>query len=95
METTSGPVPVTAASAARRNSARRVAGSAHTKGATWAMPSRHDASCAGVDSPLSTSTVRSRTSVKPASAVPWTSQAGSLPRGSVSCLNVTYHEGGR
>ena len=63
MSTTSGPVPVTAASAARRSSARRAAVSELTNGATWAMPSRHAASSAGRDSPVSTVIVRSRMSV--------------------------------
>ena len=49
--TISGPVPATAASAARRSSACRAAGSAPTNGATWAMPSRHAASSAGADQP--------------------------------------------
>ncbi len=63
MSTTSGPVPATAACAAWRNSARRAAVSEPTNGATWAIPSRHAASSAGRDSPVSTMTVRSRTSV--------------------------------
>jgi hypothetical protein len=95
IDTTSGPVPVTAACAACRSSARRPAGSEHTNGATCAMPSRHDASSAGLDRPTSTVTVRSRTWVNPAAVVSRRSAAGSLPHGSVSRLNVTYHGGGR
>ena len=63
MSTTRGPVPVTAVSAARRNEIRRAAVSEPTNGATWAMPSRHAASSAGRDSPVSTVIVCSRMSV--------------------------------
>ena len=51
IDTISGPVPATAAAAARRSSARRAAGSEHTNGATWAMPSRHAASRSGLLQP--------------------------------------------
>jgi hypothetical protein len=59
------------------------------------MPSRQDASSAGLDRPTSTVTVRSRTSVNPAAVVSRRSAAGSLAHGSVSRLNVRYHGGGR
>jgi hypothetical protein len=63
METTSGPAPVraTARSASWRTASRAGSSSALRNGATCAMPSRHEASSAGVDSPVATSAVRSRT----------------------------------
>jgi hypothetical protein len=63
MSTTSGPLPATAACAAFLSSACRPGVSELTNGATWAMPSRHEASSAGLDRPVSTVTVRSRTPV--------------------------------
>jgi DNA-binding SARP family transcriptional activator len=94
-ETTSGPRPATAPSAARRSSARRAGSSERTKGAMLAMPSRQDASCAGVASPVGTAAVRSRTPRKPAAAASAASRSGSSARGSVSRLSRTYHAGGR
>jgi len=94
-ETTSGPMPATAPSAARRSSARRAGSSELTKGAMLAMPSRQDASCAGVASPVGTAALRSRTRRKPAAAASPASRSGSSARGSVSRLSRTYHAGGR
>src|SRR6185312_8214716 len=94
-ETTSGAMPVTAPSAARRSSAWRAGSSELTKGAMLAMPSRQDASSAGVASPVGTAAVRSRTRRKPAAAASPASWSGSSARGSVSPLSRTYHAGGR
>ena len=95
METTSGPMPATAPSAARRSSARRAGSSELTNGAMLAMPSRQDASSAGVASPVGTAAVRSRTRRKPAAAASPASRSGSPACGSVSRLSRTYHAGGR
>ncbi len=95
METTSGPVPATADSAARRTLARSGPASDPTNGAMCAMPSRQEASSAGAAIPVSTGTVCSRTWRKPASAACRASAAGSRDCGSTLRLNVTYHPGGR
>ena len=94
-ETTSGSMPATAPSAARRSSARRAGSSELTNGAMLAMPSRQDASCAGVASPVGMATVRSRTRRKPAAAASPASRSGSSACGSVSRLSRAYHAGGR
>ena len=83
IETTSGPVSVTAAtarSAARRTAARPAASSERRNGAWWAMPSRHDASWAGVARPVGTAVVFTRTRVNPAAAACPASTSGSLAR---------------
>jgi hypothetical protein len=96
METTRGPVPVTARSAARR-AAARAAGSAAaselTNGATWAMPSRQATSSAGVLSPVGTAITEVRTRAKPAAAACPASSAGSPARDPGA--SDAYHAGGR
>ncbi len=94
METTSGPVPATARSAARRAAARCPASSDCRNGATWAMPSRHDASCAGADRPVGTVIVRTRTSVNPAADAWAASRAVSCAAGPASRCSDGYHAGG-
>ena len=83
IETTSGPVPVaaaTACSATRRTAARPGASSERRNGATWAMPSRHETSSAGVARPVGTDIVRTWTRVNPAAAALSARIPGSLAR---------------